>query len=109
MKLSFADAIGALEGGGRLSPADVERAFATILGGEWSPVQVGAFAIALRLRGQDSPTLVAAARALRNAMHAVETEGPAGKVLVDTCGTGGDGKHTLNVSTAAATQRLPTH
>src|SRR5271170_3097218 len=51
------------------------------------------------MRGETAAEIVAAARAMRAAMTAVEHELP---VVVDTCGTGGDGRGTLNLSTAAA-------
>jgi anthranilate phosphoribosyltransferase len=82
-----------------LSPADVRGAFGAILGGAWTPVQIGAFATSLRMLGESAEIIVAAAEALRAVMAAVDHD--LGEV-VDTCGTGGDGAHTLNVSTAAA-------
>jgi anthranilate phosphoribosyltransferase len=97
--LPFSQVLEVLARGERLSPAEVERAFASILAGEWTSAQVAALAIALRIQGEDAETIVAAARALRSAMHAVEVDRA---VIADTCGTGGDGRHTLNVSTAAA-------
>jgi anthranilate phosphoribosyltransferase len=96
--IGFAEAFARLEGD-TLDPAAVRAAFTGILGGEWTAVQVGAFATALRLRGETAGTIVAAALALRDAMTVVTHEHA---VVVDTCGTGGDGAHTLNVSTAAA-------
>jgi anthranilate phosphoribosyltransferase len=83
-------------------PIDVEQtraAFDAILAGAWTPIQVAAFATALRMRGESDEEIVAAAQAMRAAMVAVEHELP---VVVDTCGTGGDGSHTLNLSSAAA-------
>ncbi len=62
-------------------------------------MQVGAFAVALRMRGETAEEIVAAAQAMRAAMTIVEHELP---VVIDTCGTGGDGSHTLNLSSAAA-------
>ena len=85
--------------GATLTRAEVRSAFEAILEGAWSPVQVGAFAIALRMRGENAETIVAAAEALRAAMTPIE-HGLA--QVVDTCGTGGDGAHTLNISSAAA-------
>ena len=82
-----------------LGPDDVRAAFDAILAGAWTPVQVGAFAVALRMRGETAGEIVAAAGAMRAAMAAVEH---GLSVVVDTCGTGGDGAHTLNISTAAA-------
>ena len=95
---SFAEIFARIESRS-ITPADVGAAFRAILAGAWTPVQIGAFATALRLHGESAAAIVAAARALRSVMTAVEhdlTE------VLDTCGTGGDGKHTLNISPAAA-------
>lgn len=78
---------------------DIRAAFDGILAGTWTPVQVGAFAVALRMRGETAEEIVGAAQAMRAAMISVDHELP---VVVDTCGTGGDGAHTLNLSSAAA-------
>jgi anthranilate phosphoribosyltransferase len=96
--VKFADAFAGLERGA-LSDADVGAAFGAILAGEWTPVQIGAFAASLRLRGETAGAIVAAARALKAVMTVVD-HGLA--EVVDTCGTGGDGAHTINVSTGAA-------
>src|SRR5690606_34292911 len=84
---------------GTLGPDDVRAAFGAILAGAWTPVQIGAFATALRLRGVAPEAIVAAAEALLAVMAPVDHDLDE---VVDTCGTGGDGAHTLNVSTAAA-------
>jgi anthranilate phosphoribosyltransferase len=97
--VSFASLLQRLADGAEPSAGDVRFAFDAILAGEWTPVQVGAFAIALRMRGETPETIVAAAQALRGAMSAVDHGMP---FVVDTCGTGGDGARTLNLSTAAA-------
>ena len=81
------------------SAATVRAAFDAILSGAWTPVQVAGFAVALRMRGESAEVIAAAAEALRAVMVPVD-HGLA--VVVDTCGTGGDGLGTLNVSTAAA-------
>jgi len=96
--ITFADTLAAMENGA--APREiVRRAFDAILAGAWTPVQVGAFAVALRVRGEQAEAIVAGAEALREAMTAVDHG--MGAVL-DTCGTGGDGARTLNLSTAAA-------
>jgi anthranilate phosphoribosyltransferase len=82
-----------------LGPAEVGAAFVAILEGAWTAVQIGAFATALRQHGETPAMIVAAAEALRAVMLPV-SHGLA--EVVDTCGTGGDGAHTLNISTAAA-------
>lgn len=77
----------------------IRDAFEAILGGAWTPVQVAGFAVALRMCGEDAETIVGAAEAMRAAMAVVEHQLP---VVVDTCGTGGDGSHSLNISSGAA-------
>jgi len=64
-----------------------------------TPAQIGAFLIALRMKGETVDEVVGAARAMR--ARAQKLRVPAG-VVVDTCGTGGDGRGTINVSTLAA-------
>jgi anthranilate phosphoribosyltransferase len=97
--MAFTEAIDRLLAGDTLDAGVVGDAFSAILLGEWTPVQVGAFATAVRARGETAAALTAAARALRAQMTPVDH----GLTLVaDTCGTGGDGAHTLNISTAAA-------
>jgi len=95
----FPRVVAVLVGGGELSAADTRASFDAIFDGAWTPVQVGAFAVALRLRGERAETIVAAAEAMRAKMTAVDH---GLELVVDTCGTGGDGAHTLNLSTAAA-------
>ena len=95
---TFADAFARLEARA-LGPLEVREAFVAILAGAWTSVQIGAFAAALRFHGETAEMIGAAAEALRGEMTAVEHG--LGEV-VDTCGTGGDGSHSLNVSTAAA-------
>jgi anthranilate phosphoribosyltransferase len=79
--------------------AIVRAAVDAILAGSWTPVQVAAFAVALRMRGESPEVIGAAAEAMRATMAVVAHELP---VVLDTCGTGGDGSHTLNLSSAAA-------
>ena len=99
MSLAFSDALARLLAATTLDPGLVEEAFGAILAGDWTPVQVGAFATAVRVRGETAPVLAAAARALRARMTPVDH---GLEMVVDTCGTGGDGARTINVSTAAA-------
>ncbi|HRE92377.1 MAG TPA: anthranilate phosphoribosyltransferase, partial [Myxococcota bacterium] len=85
--------------GESLSEADSESAVGTIMSGEASPAQIGAFLAALKVRGETTDELTGAARAMRNKVAAVPHHH---EVVVDTCGTGGDGAKTFNISTAAA-------
>jgi anthranilate phosphoribosyltransferase len=79
--------------------ATLEAAFDTIARGEATPVQIAALLVALRTKGETARELAAVARALRK--HA--DTAPLGDArTVDTCGTGGDGASTFNISTIAA-------
>jgi anthranilate phosphoribosyltransferase len=81
-------------------PADVlEAAFAEIAAGAASPVRIAALLVALRTKGETAREIAAAARALR---ARGETAALADPRTVDTCGTGGDGADTFNISTIAA-------
>jgi len=81
-----------------LSEGDAFDLMGRLMDGEGTPAQVGALLTALRMKGETIDELVGAARAMRARMLEVRVERP----VVDTCGTGGDGLHTFNVSTAAA-------
>ena len=72
--------------------------FAACLRGEPTPAQVAAAVTALRLRGETVDEIAAFAGAMREA--ALTLDHP--YEVIDTCGTGGDGQHTYNISTAAA-------
>jgi anthranilate phosphoribosyltransferase len=95
----FSDVFNELTSTSGVTPQTVRRVFETILRGEWTPVQVAGLMVALRLRGESAETIAAAAQAMRGAMVAVEHDLPC---VIDTCGTGGDGLGTLNLSTGAA-------
>ncbi|HEX4515654.1 MAG TPA: anthranilate phosphoribosyltransferase, partial [Polyangiaceae bacterium] len=97
--IAFAKAMERLLAASVLDAGLVGDAFESILAGEWTPIQVGAFASAVRVRGETAEAIGAATRALRAHMTVVEHGLP---LVCDTCGTGGDGAMTLNVSTAAA-------
>jgi anthranilate phosphoribosyltransferase len=82
-----------------LDPSEIELVFQEILGGEAIASQVGAFLVALRLKGETVEELAGAASVLRAQAKKPKREFPD---AVDTCGTGGDNSHTVNLSTAAA-------
>jgi anthranilate phosphoribosyltransferase len=81
------------------TPRTVRAAFEAILAGNWKPAQIAGFVVALRMRGETAAIIAPAVEAMRATMVPVEHGLPA---TLDTCGTGGDGLGTLNVSTAAA-------
>lgn len=97
--ITFSDALEELERSGSPTAELTTRAFTALLGGTWNSAQVGAFIVALRLYGLTSPIVLAAARSLREHMVPLRHEEPA---TLDTCGTGGDGLGSLNLSTGAA-------
>ena len=71
-----------------------------IMEGAATDAQIAAFAVALRMKGETAEEVAGLARVLRR--FAVRVPVSTNKILVDTCGTGGDGHHTFNISTAAA-------
>ncbi len=85
-----------------LDGPSVERLFGAIFDGELTPSQIAAIVIALRAKGETDGEIAAAARALRARAALVRPSLAAGAPLLDTCGTGGDGASTINVSTIAA-------
>jgi anthranilate phosphoribosyltransferase len=87
-----------LAAGQRLSEDEAAQAFDRMMSGDATPSQMGAFLMALRLRGETVEEITGAARTMR--AKALHIKAPAG--AIDTVGTGGDGIGTFNISTAAA-------
>jgi anthranilate phosphoribosyltransferase len=87
-----------IEGKGLSAPA-MTSVVGQIMDGAATPAQVGALLAALRMKGESVDEVVGAAQAMRDRMVRVETDIP---VLLDNCGTGGDGSGSINVSTLAA-------
>lgn len=81
-----------------LSEAEAEAAFGTLLDGAPTETDIEAFMVALAHRGETADEIAGAARALRARL--IPITAPEG--AIDVCGTGGDGHHTLNVSTAVS-------
>jgi anthranilate phosphoribosyltransferase len=81
-----------------IGEAEAEAAFGAILDGEVSDEEIARFLVALSDRGENASEIAGAARAMRARMIPVGAPDNA----IDVCGTGGDGHHTLNVSTAVA-------
>lgn len=82
-----------------LTETEAATAMGIIMDGDAKPAHIAGLLMALALKGERPPEMVGFARAMR--ARAVPLPGDVGPVF-DTCGTGGDGAHTFNVSTAAA-------
>lgn len=81
---------------------EAEAIFGAILDGSVADEAIAAFLLALAERGETAAEIVGAARALRARMIPVSAPAPVLERAIDVCGTGGDGHHTLNVSTAVS-------
>ena len=92
------EAIQALVSGRSLTRDEAASVMEEIMAGEATPAQFGAFVTALRLKGETVDEIIGLARVMRAKAMPVNISGP----VVDTCGTGGDGAGTFNISTAAA-------
>jgi anthranilate phosphoribosyltransferase len=84
--------------GRSLSEAQAEAAFEIIMSGNATASQIGAFLMALRVRGETVEEIAGAARIMR--AKALGVDAPPG--TIDTCGTGGDASGSFNISTASA-------
>ena len=96
MSDTFKPLLSRLADGATLSDGDADDFFSACLRGEPTPSQVGAALTAMRMRGETLGEIAACARAMRRAAVRLEPGFP----TIDVCGTGGDGLHTLNISTA---------
>jgi anthranilate phosphoribosyltransferase len=90
-----------LSNGGTLPAERTERAIESLLDGEVPDAVAAALLTAIRIRGETADDLEGAVRAVRRRMVVWESPIPPDRLL-DTCGTGGDGAGTVNLSTAAA-------
>ena len=92
------EVLGRLAAGHSMSEAQAEEVFDVIMSGDATPAQIGGLLMALPVRGETVEEITGAARVMR--AKALQVDAPAG--AIDTCGTGGDGSGTYNISTAAA-------
>jgi anthranilate phosphoribosyltransferase len=81
-----------------LTEAEAARAFETIMRGDATPIQIAGFLVALRMKGETVEEITGFATTARRLSTPIVVEGD----LLDTCGTGGDGLATFNISTLAA-------
>lgn len=94
------EAINKLSKKENLSEYDVRDVVNQIMKGDATSSQIGAFLIGLRINGETSEQILGAVKALRDNYTPIKIENP--KNLIDTCGTGGDGGKTFNISTVVA-------
>ena len=93
------EVISKLLDGTQLTRAEARAVMDEIMRGEATPAQIGGFLVALRSKGETADEITGCAEAMRDHVLVVR---PDRDDLVDTAGTGGDGAHTINISTAAA-------
>ncbi|MBI2874391.1 MAG: anthranilate phosphoribosyltransferase [Firmicutes bacterium] len=93
------EAIAKLVQGQHLAEEEAREAMNEIMSGQATDAQIGAFVTGLRMKGETVEEITGCARVMREKVTRVSSGRP---LLVDTCGTGGDGGGTFNISTAAA-------
>jgi anthranilate phosphoribosyltransferase len=96
--MTVREAIARVASGHDLSEQEMAAVTAEIMDGQATPAQIGALLTGLHVKGEVVGEIAGAARVMRDRATRVEPPGP----VIDTCGTGGDGCHTFNISTAAA-------
>ena len=84
-----------------LTAEEAEQAMHIIMTGQATDAQIGGYLIALRMKGETVEEITGSARAMRSAAARIPYVVDGG-ALLDTCGTGGDGAHTFNISTTSA-------
>jgi len=97
--MNIQEALRLVQAGGELSADDTESVFGEIMRGDATPAQIGALLMGLSIQGETPAIVAGAARAMRAAATHIH---PHATGLLDTCGTGGDGASTFNISTTVA-------
>jgi anthranilate phosphoribosyltransferase len=93
------EAIGKITSQTNLKESEMMETMEEIMEGNATPAQIGAFITALRMKGETVEEVTGAARIMRQKATRIDARS---SVIVDTCGTGGDGRNTFNVSTTTA-------
>ena len=96
---NFRDHLSAIIAGDNLNQSQMHQMMDTILSGEVTDAQIGAFMGSLAAKGETFAELAGAAQAMRKKALRIQTTA---STVVDTCGTGGDGTHSFNISTTTA-------
>jgi len=97
--MNMQDAIQAALDKKNLSSTEMQEIMHIIMSGDATPAQIGGFLIALRCKGESIDEIAAAAEVMRKLASKVDI---IGDHIIDTCGTGGDGANTFNISTTCA-------
>ena len=103
--MNIKEAIGKIVEHHSLTESEMEIVMEEIMTGAATPAQISSFLTALRMKGETVAEITGAARIMRKQATRIEVDfelAQNGGILVDTCGTGGDGSHTFNISTATA-------
>ena len=85
--------------GENLREGEMMAIMTEVMEGEATPAQIAAFMTALRMKGETVEEVTGAARVMRHKATRIDARS---SVIVDTCGTGGDGSNTFNISTTTA-------
>lgn len=93
------DALAKLADRTNLSTQEAEEVMSEIMDGAATPAQIAAYLMGLRQKGETVEEIVGSASAMRSRATRIRV---GAQIVVDTCGTGGDGAHTFNISTTAA-------
>jgi len=93
------EAINKVINGENLSQEEASLTMNEIMSGEATPAQIASFITALRMKGETIDEITGCAKVMREKVTPIKTKAD---YLVDTCGTGGDGSHTFNISTISA-------
>ena len=96
--MNWAALLGTLTRGDEVDLDDIRWAMREVMAGAASPAQLAAFVVALRMRGEDAGQIAALVDVMLEFSERIDPHG----LALDTCGTGGDGAHTVNISTMAA-------
>lgn len=96
--MTVREAIAQVVTGRDLTEDEMAMVMTEIMDGQATPAQIGALLTALHIKGETVAEITGAARVMRELASKVH----ASSAVLDTCGTGGDGRHTFNISTAAA-------
>ena len=85
-----------------LTESEMAQVMDEVMSGKTSATQIASLLTALRIKGETVDELTGAARIMRSKVNSISVSAPVDTFLLDTCGTGGDGKSTFNISTVAA-------